>query len=302
MPIDTLRAMKVFVRIYERKSFTLAADDLNMPRATLTHTINALEAHLGARLLERSTRRVEPTLDGDAYYERCLHLLAEIEDAENAFRTVAPKGLLRVNLQGSLARQFVIPALPAFMERFPDIELAVSEADRFVDLVREGVDCVLRAGTLGDSSLTGRRVATLRQATCASVGYVQQYGQPDSLDDLAAHRAINYVSSTGRRYPFEFMVEGTQTDVEIGGRVTVSGAEVYTAAGLAGLGMIQVPRYRIAALLDAGTLIELLPQHPPPPMPVSVLYPQSRHMSPRVRVFVDWLTQVFADAKAAGTL
>lgn len=302
MPIDTLRAMRVFVRIYERKSFTLAADDLNMPRATLTHVINALEAHLGARLLERSTRRVEPTLDGDAYYERCLHLLAEIEDAENAFRTVAPKGLLRVNLQGSLARQFVIPALPAFMERYPGIDVAVSEADRFVDLVREGVDCVLRAGTLGDSTLTGRRVANLRQVTCASGEYVKQFGEPASLEDLAGHRAINYVSSTGRRYPFEFMVDGTQTDVEIPGRVTVSGAEVYAAAGLAGLGMIQVPRYRVAALLDQGTLIELLPHHPPPPMPVSVLYPQSRHMSPRVRVFVDWLTQVFEDAKAAGAL
>ncbi|WP_420227566.1 LysR family transcriptional regulator [Pigmentiphaga litoralis] len=300
--MDTLRAMRVFVRIYERKSFTLAADDLNMPRATLTHVINALEAHLGARLLERSTRRVEPTLDGDAYYERCLHLLAEIEDAENAFRTVAPKGLLRVNLQGSLARQFVIPALPAFMERYPGIDVAVSEADRFVDLVREGVDCVLRAGTLGDSTLTGRRVANLRQVTCASGEYVKQFGEPASLDDLAGHRAINYVSSTGRRYPFEFMVDGTQTDVEIPGRVTVSGAEVYAAAGLAGLGMIQVPRYRVAALLDQGTLIELLPHHPPPPMPVSVLYPQSRHMSPRVRVFVDWLTQVFEDAKAAGAL
>lgn len=302
MPIDTLRAMRVFVRIYERKSFTLAADDLNMPRATLTHVINALEAHLGARLLERSTRRVEPTLDGDAYYERCLHLLAEIEDAENAFRTVAPKGLLRVNLQGSLARQFVIPALPAFMERYPGIDVAISEADRFVDLVREGVDCVLRAGTLGDSTLTGRRVANLRQVTCASGEYVKQFGEPASLEDLAGHRAINYVSSTGRRYPFEFMVDGTQTDVEIPGRVTVSGAEVYAAAGLAGLGMIQVPRYRVAALLDQGTLIELLPHHPPPPMPVSVLYPQSRHMSPRVRVFVDWLTQVFEDAKAAGAL
>lgn len=302
MPIDTLRAMKVFVRIYERKSFTLAADDLDMPRATLTHVINALEAHLGTRLLERSTRRVAPTLDGDAYYERCLHLLAEIEDADNAFRTVAPKGLLRVNLQGTLARQFVIPALPGFLERYPDIEVSISEADRFVDLVREGVDCVLRAGNLGDSSLIGKRVASMTQVTCASREYVARYGMPESLEDLAAHRAVNYVSSSGRRYPFEFMLDGVLADVEIGGRITVYGAEVYAASGQAGLGMIQVPRYRVRTLLEEGVLVELLPQHPPPPMPVSVLYPQSRLLSPRVRVFVDWLAQVFAEAKASGAL
>ncbi len=192
--MDQVKAMKVFVRIYERSSFTLAADDLNLPRATLTHTLNQFEAWLGTRLLERSTRKVRPTLDGEAYYPRCVQLLAELEEAELAFRGVAPKGRLRVDLHGTLARHFVIPALPPFMARYPDIELSISEADRFVDLIAEGVDCVLRAGTLSDSTLIGKRVASLRQITCASPAYLRQYGEPQSLDDLKNHRAVNYVS------------------------------------------------------------------------------------------------------------
>nr|WP_218170265.1 MULTISPECIES: LysR family transcriptional regulator [unclassified Pseudomonas] len=290
--------MKVFVRIYERSSFTLAADDLNLPRATLTHTLNQFEAWLGTRLLERSTRRVRPTLDGEAYYLRCVQLLAELEEAELAFRSVAPKGRLRVDLHGTLAKYFVIPALPQFMARYPEIELSISEADRFVDLIAEGVDCVLRAGTLGDSALIGRRVATLRQVTCASPAYLRKYGEPKRLADLGEHRAVNYVSrTTAKLFPFEFMVDGQVQEVTIEGALSVFGAEIYAASAVAGLGIIQCPHYRIAELIDQGVMQEILIDTPPPPMPVSVLYPQNRHMSPRVRVFVDWLAEIFATAR-----
>nr|WP_218172274.1 LysR family transcriptional regulator [Pseudomonas sp. F8002] len=290
--------MKVFVRIYERSSFTLAADDLNLPRATLTHTLNQFEAWLGTRLLERSTRRVRPTLDGEAYYLRCVQLLAELEEAELAFRSVAPKGRLRVDLHGTLAKYFVIPALPQFMARYPEIELSISEADRFVDLIAEGVDCVLRAGTLGDSALIGRRVATLRQVTCASPAYLRKYGEPKRLADLGEHRAVNYVSrTTAKLFPFEFMVDGQVQEVTIEGALSVFGAEIYSASAVAGLGIIQCPHYRIAELIDQGVMQEILIDTPPPPMPVSVLYPQNRHMSPRVRVFVDWLAEIFATAR-----
>lgn len=214
--MDQVKAMKVFVRIYERSSFTLAADDLNLPRATLTHTLNQFEAWLGTRLLERSTRRVRPTLDGEAYYQRCLQLLAQLEEAELAFRSVAPKGRLRVDLHGTLAKYFVVPALPQFMARYPEIELSISEADRFVDLIAEGVDCVLRAGALGDSALIGRRVANLRQVTCASPAYLRKYGEPKSLAELSEHRAVNYVSrTTAKLFPFEFMVDGELQEVSI---------------------------------------------------------------------------------------
>nr|WP_218175569.1 LysR family transcriptional regulator [Pseudomonas reactans] len=290
--------MKVFVRIYERSSFTLAADDLNLPRATLTHTLNQFEAWLGTRLLERSTRRVRPTLDGEAYYQRCVQLLAELEEAELAFRSVAPKGRLRVDLHGTLAKYFVVPALPQFMARYPDIELSISEADRFVDLIAEGVDCVLRAGTLGDSALIGRRVANLRQVTCASPAYLRKYGEPKSLAELSEHRAVNYVSrTTAKLFPFEFMVDGELQEVSIDGALSVFGAEIYSASAVAGLGIIQCPHYRMAELIEQGVMREILQETPPPLMPVSVLYPQNRHMSPRVRVFVDWLAEIFENAR-----
>lgn len=296
--MDQVKAMKVFVRIYERSSFTLAADDLNLPRATLTHTLNQFEAWLGTRLLERSTRRVRPTLDGEAYYLRCVQLLAELEEAELAFRSVAPKGRLRVDLHGTLAKYFVIPALPQFMARYPEIELSISEADRFVDLIAEGVDCVLRAGTLGDSALIGRRIATLRQVTCASPAYLRKYGEPKSLADLREHRAVNYVSrTTAKLFPFEFMVEGQVQEVTIDGALSVFGAEIYSASAVAGLGIIQCPHYRMAELISQGVMQEILSDTPPPLMPVSVLYPQNRHMSPRVRVFVDWLAEIFTTAR-----
>jgi DNA-binding transcriptional LysR family regulator len=290
--------MKVFVRIYERSSFTLAADDLNLPRATLTHTLNQFEAWLGTRLLERSTRRVRPTLDGEAYYQRCLQLLAQLEEAELAFRSVAPKGRLRVDLHGTLAKYFVVPALPQFMARYPEIELSISEADRFVDLIAEGVDCVLRAGALGDSALIGRRVANLRQVTCASPAYLRKYGEPKSLAELSEHRAVNYVSrTTAKLFPFEFMVDGELQEVSIQGALSVFGAEIYSASAVAGLGIIQCPHYRMAELIEQGVMHEILPDTPPPSMPVSVLYPQNRHLSPRVRVFVDWLAEVFENSR-----
>ncbi|MDB6146053.1 MAG: transcriptional regulator [Pseudomonas sp.] len=293
--MDQVKAMKIFVRIYERSSFTQAAEDLTLPRATLTHSLNQLEAWLGTRLLERSTRRVKPTLDGEAYYARCIHLLAELEDAEHAFRSVAPKGMLRVNLHGTLAKFFVIPALPAFMARYPDIQLVLSEADRLVDLVQEGVDCVVRAGNLTDSSLIGRRIAMLEQVTCASPGYLRRYGVPQSVQDLETHQGVNYVSrTTGKAFPFEFMVDNQLQEVQIEGRVAVFGAQIYAASAIAGIGIIQVPRYRVAQQLSEDLLREVLPQCPPPPMPVSVLYPHNRHMSPRVRVFVDWVSECFA--------
>ncbi|MDN5514705.1 MAG: LysR substrate-binding domain-containing protein [Pseudomonas sp.] len=295
--MDQVKAMKVFVRIYERGSFTRAAEDLEMPRATLTHTMNQLETWLGTRLLERSTRRVRPTEDGEAYYGRCVQLLSELEEAAQAFRSGAPSGRLRVDMHGTLAKFFVIPALPDFLARYPEITLNLSESDRLVDLIEEGVDCVLRAGTPSDSSLISRRLADLPQVTCASPAYLRQFGTPRGIDDLVNHRAVNYHPKTAARcYPFEFTREGKVRQVEIRGSVTVFGAEIYAASALAGLGLIQVPRYRVAAQIEQGLLREVMTDNPPPPMPVSVFYPRNRILSKRVRVFVDWLVERFEEA------
>ncbi|MEX3815213.1 LysR family transcriptional regulator [Paraburkholderia sp. BR13439] len=292
--MDRFEEMRVFVRIAERQSFTRAADDLQIPRATVTNLMKRLEQRLGARLLERTTRTVRLTPDGDAHYQRCVRLIADMEEAEGAFSNVAPKGLLRVNVQGTLARHFVVPALPAFLARFPDIELMIGEDDRLVDLVREGIDCVLRAGVLQDSSMVGRRVAQLQQVTVASPAYLAAYGEPANPGALSTHRAVNYVSSaTGKPLPLEFRVDGRDTALVLPSAVSVSGAELYAGAAIAGLGIVQVPRYRVADELAAGRLRVILADYPPPPMPVSVLYPQNRQLSSRVRVFAQWLREIF---------
>ncbi len=295
--MDRFRDMQIFVRIVERRSFTNAADDLHIPRATVTNAMQRLEERLGTRLLDRTTRQVNPTRDGEAYYDRCLRLLADMEEAEASFRDSAPKGLLRVNLQGTLARHFVIPALPDFLNRYAALELSIGEGDRLVDLVQEGVDCVLRAGDLKDSTMVGRKIAEMQQVTCASPAYLARLGEPRSLDDLAGHLAVNYVSSgTGKPFPLEFSTHTGLRLVNLPGPVSVTGADIYAASAIAGLGLIQVPRYRIANELAEGSLRVVLPGSPPPPMIVSVLYPQNRQLSSRVRVFADWLTEIFARA------
>jgi DNA-binding transcriptional LysR family regulator len=295
--MDRFQEMQVFVRIAERHSFTQASEDLQIPRATVTNLVKRLEQRLGARLLERTTRSVRLTPDGEAYYRRCVRLIADLEEAEGSFRNAAPKGLLRVNLQGTLARFFIMPALPEFLARFPDIELHIGEDDRLVDLVREGVDCLLRAGTLQDSSMVGRRVALLEQVTVASPAYLAAYGEPQDLDALASHRAVNYISSrTGRAVPLEFMIDERETTLQLPAIVSVTGTEMYTSAALVGLGLVQVPRYRIRSELREGRLAIVLPAFPPPPLPVSVLYPQNRQLSSRVRAFASWVREIFEQA------
>jgi len=295
--MDRFQEMQVFVRIAERGSFSKASEDLRIPRATVTNLIKRMEARLGARLLDRTTRQVRLTHDGEAHYQRCVRLLADLEEADGAFLDTAPKGLLRVNAQGTLARFFVMPGLRDFLQRYPDIVLHLGEDDRLVDLVREGVDCVLRAGVLQDSTLAGRQIAQMPQVTVASPAYLARHGVPASLQDLERHRAVDYVSSaTGRAVPLDFMVEGRSVQVRPRSVVSVTGAELYTSAALAGLGLAQVPRYRIERELAAGHLRIVLPHAPPAPMPVSVLYPQNRQVSARVRVFTQWLAGVFAAA------
>jgi DNA-binding transcriptional LysR family regulator len=294
--MDRFDAMRVFTRIVELGSFTRAADQLQLPRATVTHTIKQLEARLGTRLLQRTTRQVHVTLDGEAYYQRCVQLLADLEEAETAFsQTARPKGKLRVDMQATLACEVVIPALPAFSARYPDIELEIGAGDRPVDLIREGVDCVLRGGELRDSSMVARRVALLEQVTCASRAYLQQHGVPLTPDALHEHWAVNYFSAqSGKTFPFEFIVGSQVQTMMLKSRVSVSSADAYVACCAADYGLIQAPRYHVAEQLAQGTLQEVLADFRPAPMPISVLYPQQRQLSPRVRVFVDWLAELFA--------
>src|SRR5258708_12651939 len=194
--MDIFDAMRVFRRVVERRSFTLAAEDLGLPRSTVTDAIKQLEARLGVRLLQRTTRHVSPTLDGEAYHRRCLALIADIEDAEAAFGGGKPKGLLRVDVHGTLARHFVLPRLPDFLAEYPELELYMSEGDRLVDLVREGIDCVLRAGELQDSDMVARRVAMLAEITCAAPAYIERFRIPPTFRALHPHHMLAFPSSS----------------------------------------------------------------------------------------------------------
>ena len=293
--MDRLEAMRLYTRIVELGSFTAAADDLNLPRATVTHAIKRLEARLGAQLLQRTTRRVRTTRDGEVYYGHCRRLLADLDEVEADFREAAtvPKGRLRVDLPGAFARLRVLPHLPAFCARYPGIELDIGTGDRFVDLLREGVDCVLRAGQLGDSGMIGRQVGLLAQVTVASASYVREHGLPRSLAELGrGHWAVNWSSPTTRRVePLEFVVGRRRRTAMLPSRVTVSGVDAYLGCCEAGLGIAQFPRYHVTAALARGDLVELLPETPPPALPLTVLYPQQRHLPARLRVFVDWLAE-----------
>ncbi len=298
--MDRFDAMRVFCRVVERRSFTLAAEDTGLPRSTVTDAIKRLEARLGVRLLQRTTRHVSPTLDGEAYYQRCLRILSDIEDAEGAFAGARPKGVLRVDVHGTLARHFVLPNLPSFLETYPDIELQITEGDRFVDLIREGIDCVLRVGTLQDSNMIGRRVAMLEEVTLAAPAYVERFGMPVHPDQLDGHRMIGFRSSaTGGLLPLEFQIGGTVREITLPATISVNAAESYFAAARLGLGLIQVPRYHAEEALQSGELLHILRKYPPTRTPVSMLYPRSRQLSPRVRVFIEWLVKIFGEQNSA---
>ncbi|MEK1948974.1 MAG: LysR family transcriptional regulator [Ensifer adhaerens] len=296
--MDRFDAMRVFSRVVERRSFTQAADDLGLPRSTVTDAVKQLEARLGVRLLQRTTRHVSPTLDGAAYHQRCISILDDIEDAEGAFAGARPKGLLRIDVHGTLARHFVLPSLPAFLATYPEIELYMSEGDRLVDLIREGIDCVLRVGEPQDSEMIGRRMTMLDEITCASPDYIARHGRPERFDSLEGHRMVGFRSSTsGAPIPLEFQVGGKVEHVALPVTVAVNAAESFVAAARLGLGLIQVPRYHVERDLHEGTLVEVLENCRPTPTPVFLLYPRNRQLSPRVRVFIDWLAGVFAEGR-----
>jgi DNA-binding transcriptional LysR family regulator len=295
--MDRFDAMRVFTRVVERRSFTLAAEDLGLPRSTVTDAVKQFEARLGVRLLERTTRQVRPTLDGEAHYRRCLSLIADLEDAEGAFGGARPRGLVRFEVQGTLARHFLLPNLPDFFAQYPDIELNMSEGDRWIDLITEGVDCVLRFGHLPDSDMIARQVVMLERLTCAAPNYFERHGRPADPGALDGHRMIGLRSlTTGRLRPMEFVIGDSLKEIALPVTMSVTGPESYLATARLGLGLVQVPRFHVEMDLARGTLIQVLAECPPPPVPVSLLYPRNRQLSPRVRVFIDWLMRAFGRA------
>jgi DNA-binding transcriptional LysR family regulator len=290
--MDRFDAMRVFTRIVERRSFTQAAEDLGLPRSSATDAVKALEARLGVRLLQRTTRQVSPTLDGEAYYHRCINLIADLEEAEGAFAGAKPSGLIRVDVHGAQARHFLLPGLPAFLDAYPGIRLHITEAHQPLDMIREGFDCILRIGELADSPLVQRRLALLDRGTFASPAYLARFGAPRTLDQLGGHRMIGLISQeTNAVTPLVFQGADGHGELTLPSQITVTGPETNVAAACAGLGLIQVPRYRVQGELAAGALVEILAEFPPSPLPVTILYLPTRQLSPRLRVFIDWVVE-----------
>ncbi|HSI17527.1 MAG TPA: LysR family transcriptional regulator [Sphingomonas sp.] len=290
--MDRIDLFRTFARVVECASFTRAADTLGLPRSSVSAAIHDLEVRVGARLLHRTTRKVAPTQDGAAFYERCLQLVADVEEAESLFRQQAtgPAGKLRIDVPGRIGRLIIAPALPEFLALYPEIDIDFGLTDRMVNLVEDSVDCVLRVGPLSDSGLIARSIGDLPLINVASPHYLERHGVPQTPADLGTHLAVNYASpSSGRVEDWEWMENDALRTLPMRGRVTVNNAESYIACCLAGLGLVQIPAYDVKSHLAAGELVEVLPDHRATPMPMTLLYPHRQHLSRRLQVFADWL-------------
>lgn len=298
--MDQLLAIRVFARVVEAGTFTRAADSLQMPNATVTKLIQSLESHLGVKLLQRTTRRVSVTPDGAAYYEKTGRLLKELGDIDGSFgaERVKPRGHLRIDCGGSTASLLLIPALPDFVARYPDIQIDLGVSDRHVDLISDNVDCVIRGGVLTDQSMIARQIGAAGWVTCATPAYLDRHGVPAHPDELAhGHRVVNYLSArTGRTMPMRFTKDGEQVEIAARHTVAVNESNGHYAAGLAGLGVLQTFAYQARPQIASGELIPILQDWQPAPYPFYVVYPPNRHLSNRLRVFIDWIAERFATA------
>jgi LysR family transcriptional regulator for bpeEF and oprC len=299
--MDKLQAMAVFVQVVDAGSFTRAAENMQLPKATVSTLVRNLESELAVKLLNRTTRQIGVTTDGAAYYERCLSILADVREAEDALSKTraSPSGRLRVDVPTGLGRHLVIPALPQFFERYPDITLEVGCSDRPVDLIEEGVDCAIRGGTLADSTLIARRLGTMHFVTCAAPSYLALHGRPVHPHELAQHRCINYFSSkTGKTFEWDFAMGDERIQVRVPGQIAVNDSDAYLAASLAGMGVAQMPSFVLRPYVESGQLELVLSDWCVDPTPLHVVYPQNRHLSAKVRAFVEWIAALFADHPA----
>jgi LysR family transcriptional regulator, regulator for bpeEF and oprC len=298
MTINKLQAMQVFVRVVETGAMTRAADSLGLPKATATTLIQQLEAALGVKLLNRTTRSVSVTTDGAAYYPRCVAILAQVKDTEESLtqRHATPGGRLRVEVPTLMARLVIVPALSSFFARYPDIDLQLGCSERRSDLIEEGIDCAVWSGELEDSTLIARRVGLLYFGTCASPDYLAEHGVPHHPDELSVHRCINHFSPrTGKTFDWVFAKNGERIQSALRGHVALDDENSYVAAAESGLGIAQIPAFVLKEAMERGSLDLVLGDWVPEPVPLNVVYPQNRHLSSKIRVFVDWVAELFSE-------
>ena len=295
--MDQIQAMRIFVRVVEAGTFTRAADSLSLPKATVTKHVQALEERLRVKLLNRTTRRVTVTPDGAAYYDRTVRLLTDLADIEASMTNARanPRGRLRIDVGTSVAQLLIIPNLAEFHARYPDIQVDLGVSDRIVDLIGDNVDCVIRGGELSDQSLVARRVGNLEFITVASPDYLARKGTPTHpLEIEEKHASVIYFSpQSGRHYPLEFVKGSESIDITGPYQLSVNEANAYVTSVLAGLGIGQITSYQAQQHLQNGALVQLMPEWTQPPLPVYVVYPPNRHLSAKVRAFVDWAAELF---------
>jgi LysR family transcriptional regulator for bpeEF and oprC len=288
--------MEVFSKVVEAGSFSAAARRLELPNATVSTLLRSLEAHLGVRLINRTTRRMHLTDDGAAYYERCRRILGEIAETESALaRTrTKPQGKLRVDLPTAFGRMHFVHALPAFMERYPEIKLTLCMTDRRVDFIEDGIDAAVRGGPLEDSSLIARRIHEARYIACASPDYIRRHGEPKSPRDLVNHRCLGFYSPLSEQItPWVFSRNGMSMVHEVDGSIAINSSDVLIEAASVGAGIVFMMDVSVSHAIGNGTLVPLLTDWQTKSVPLSVVYPQTRHLSAKVRVFVDFVASMF---------
>lgn len=298
--MDKFSAMQAYVRVVEAGTFTKAADSMGLPKPTVTRLIQTLESHLQTKLLNRTTRRVTVTADGAAYYERALRILGEMDELESSMSRAKtnPRGRLRIDVAASVGELLLIPALPDFHARYPEIQIDLGVSDRPVDLIGENVDCVLRGGEITDQSLVARRIGEFHLLLCATPEYLKRHGTPAHPSDLedGDHRVVNYMSHrTGRPYPFVFTnKDGERHEINARHAVSVNDSRAMLAAGLAHLGLFRTTTFQAQPHFESGALVPLLLDWCAESIPIHVVYPPNRHLSTKLRVFVDWAAELFA--------
>ncbi|MDF3808683.1 LysR family transcriptional regulator [Rhodopseudomonas sp. BAL398] len=297
--MDFVQQLRIFVAVADNGSFARAAAALRMARPSVTNAVSALEASIGARLLQRTTRRSSLTAEGELFYERATQILTDVAGAQNLFggSGQVPRGRLRVDIPVALAKPLIIPRLPEFTERYPDIEIILGVSDQPVDLVAEGVDCVVRLGELAASSMISRVVARVPMVSCAAPVYLAAHGVPKTMEDLSAHRAVTYFTGRGRStIDWQLIANGEERSIRMRSAILVNDSEAFVACALAGLGLIQALRATVAEQLENGQLVEILPQVQTVQRAVSIMYPNRQYLAPQVRAFIDWISAVFKES------
>lgn len=296
MRSNLLELMSIFVQVVELRSFTKAADTLQLHRPTVSKFIQQLEDDLGVKLIHRTTRSLSITVEGEEVYQRAKELLNNVSDMMATFSpNQPPHGRLRISAPLALSHTILIPSLSEFQALYPQIEIVLIASDRLTDLISEGIDCVIRLGELVDSSFICRRIGEAQMATCATTSYLEKYGIPLTPDDLVHHKAINFFSENSREVmEWKFIMDGKVISRRPGSNMLVNNSDVLLSCGLAGLGILHALRTALEPHIHSGRLTEILADYRTVTKPVSILYPDRRYLSPTVRAFIDWFSEVFA--------